>query len=411
MNFAYTAKSFSGSASNGMIVADTDADARQQLKQQGLFVLSLKLGRGAPRSSIARPAKAGAIAAIRGVSRSEVMMLTSQLAIMTRSGVDLAESIDSLATTVRNPQLAQALTAIHESLKEGVQLSVALAAWPGIFDEVFVTSIRAAEASGKMADVLDRLSTMLRVETRIRSTVVGALTYPAVLITVSSFVLVAIVFFVLPQFAKVFADIGVVPPVTTSFLLAVGAFAQSHSLAVIFGVVATGIAVTAGSQHKAFKSMLHMLWLNNPLTRTAARSLTTGRVFRLLGSMLQSGIPLHETLQLCANSVGSPQFRNLMQLLIDEVTLGHMIGPALNRSPFLPKGAAQMIMTAERTGQLSSVFEMTGEYYEQEGERQLQNRIKLLEPAVILVMGALVGFIVGSVMLPLFEFSSASAHS
>jgi type IV pilus assembly protein PilC len=126
--------------------------------------------------------------------------------------------------------------------------------------------------------------------------------------------------------------------------------------------------------------------------------------------MLSSGIPLLESLQLCARSVSMLQFRDLMDTLKKKVTLGHMVGPIMARRHFLPPGAAQMVITAERSGKLGEVFDLIGVHFEEDGERQLNDLVKLLEPAVVVVKGVLVGFIVARVMLPLLEFSSASSH-
>jgi len=302
--------------------------------------------------------------------------------------------------------LKATLLKIHESLQQGVQLSAAMKAHPDVFDEVFVSAVRAGEASGQMTEVLDRLADMLRNEDRMRSAIRGALAYPAVLLAISFLVLLAVIFFVLPQFSQVFKDVGVVPPATTGILLSVGEAIRNHWFIVFPAIGVAVVAIVMFARTSAFRRFLEHTWLNFPVTRSAARSLSTGRVFRLLGMMLHSGIPLLESLQLCARTVGNQQFRQLMDTLEQEVTLGHMIGPVLARSSFLPPGAAQMIITAERTGKMSEVFDLCGCHFEDDGERQLRDRVKLLEPAVIVVMGALVGFIVASVMLPLLDFSS-----
>jgi type II secretory pathway component PulF len=159
-----------------------------------------------------------------------------------------------------------------------------------------------------------------------------------------------------------------------------------------------------------FPKIFDKIWLNSLVTRSAARSLATERVFRLLGMMLSSGIPLLEFLQRCVRSVSMLQFRDLMDTREKDVTPGHMIGPIMARCHFLPPGAAQMVITAERSGKLGEFFDLIGVHFEEDGERQFKDLVKLLEPAVIVVMGVLVGFIVASVMLPLLKFSRASSH-
>ncbi len=159
-----------------------------------------------------------------------------------------------------------------------------------------------------------------------------------------------------------------------------------------------------------FHKLFDKIWLNSLVTRSAARSLATERVFRLLGMMLSSGIPLLEFLQLCVRSVSMLQFRDLIDTLEKEVTLAHMVGPIMARCHFLPPTAAQMVILAERSGKLVEVFDLIGVHFEEDGERQLKDLVKLLEPAVIVVRGVPVGFIVASVMLPRLKFSIASSH-
>lgn len=405
MDFAYSARKIDGSSISGLLEAETLQDARISLRQQGLFVLNIV---AASRSAGNAATATGPAAQprMKRVTRHDVMMLTSQLAIMSQSGVELADAIQNLSETTTNRRLQMTLQKIHAALQQGIQLSAAMKAHPDVFDEVFVSAVRAGEASGQMTEVLERLSDMLRNEDRMRSAIRGAMAYPAVLLGISFLVLMAVIFFVLPQFSQVFKDVGVVPPATTAVMLSIGEAIRHHWYVVFPSMGVVAVSAVLFVRTPTFRRLLEHAWLNFPITRNAARSLTTGRVFRLLGMMLHSGIPLLESLQLCARTVGSQQFRRLMDTLEQEVTLGHMIGPVLARSPFLPPGAAQMIITAERTGKMSEVLDLCGCHFEDDGERQLRDRVKLLEPAVIVIMGALVGFIVASVMLPLLDFSS-----
>ena len=200
MDFAYTARRIDGTSSTGSLQAESLQEARQLLKQQGLFVLALNAaGRTAVTEAVAATTAASSgLFAKNRVTRNDIMMLTSQLAIMSQSGVELAESIENLATTTTNPKLAETLRGVNTALEEGIQLSAALRAHPKIFDEVFVSAIKAGEASGRMTQVLQRLATMLRNEERMRSAIRGALAYPAVLLVIAFAVLFAVVFFVLP---------------------------------------------------------------------------------------------------------------------------------------------------------------------------------------------------------------------
>jgi type II secretory pathway component PulF len=146
------------------------------------------------------------------------------------------------------------------------------------------------------------------------------------------------------------------------------------------------------------------------LVRDVTRSLLVGRTFRLLGVMLQSGVPLPEALQLSRSAVQNRCYRDLFSTLLSEVLNGRGLGQSLSLASFIPVDAAQMASTGERTGKLGPVLEMIGEFYEDDGERRLQELMKLLEPAIVVVMGVIVGFIVASVMLPMLDISSVQGN-
>jgi type II secretory pathway component PulF len=148
--------------------------------------------------------------------------------------------------------------------------------------------------------------------------------------------------------------------------------------------------------------------LNWPVVRKAMRPLLVGRTFRLVGTILQSGVPLVEAMRLGRESVRSSQYRHLFNALEQDVLNGKGIGGLLSATPFVPAGAAQMIQTAERTGKLGEVMQLVGEFYEDDGERQVRSLAKMLEPAIIVGMGVVVAFVVISVMLPLLDVSTMS---
>jgi len=212
--------------------------------------------------------------------------------------------------------------------------------------------------------------------------------------------------FVLPQFATVFKNMGVPAPPLTQLLLSVGESLRAHSIVLAGSVVVGSVTILKLAKTEFIRRRWDRLSLNGLLLRRASRPILTGRMLRLLGAMLQSGIPLLDSLQLCRTSIRNVYFHDLFNRLEEAVTNGHGVGRTLGETFFIPSGAAQMVTTAERTGQLGDVMNMVGEFYEDEGERRLRDMVKLLEPAIIVVLGIVVGVIVMAVILPLLDFSS-----
>jgi len=417
MLFKYAAKSIAGVDDAGQLEADSLAAARRLLRERGLFPLSLAPVGPAwtPRSAAPQaPAKAKAAAAAssrgrkRKVKKQDLMLLTSQLVIMARAGIDLCESLQNCAKNCRSPALKAVLTEMHEDVSAGQSFSSAIARQSQVFGESFAANVAAGEASGKVPEVLARMADLLRSEIKLRSTILGAITYPLVLFGVCLIVTAALLLFVLPNFSKVFDDLGVAPPASTAFLLWFsGEFRARFWLWLGIGAAAI-VAVRSLLWTEATTRALEGQLLRLPRIGSVLQSLIAGRLFYMLGNMLQSGVPLVQALQLCRLGVRSVAFRGLLEQMTEEVLNGRGMGKVLHASPVVPAGVAQMIETAEHSGRLGSVMESVGEYYESDGQRQLQELAKMLEPMIIITMGVIVAFVVASIMLPILDISSAS---
>ncbi len=304
--------------------------------------------------------------------------------------------------------LREALHAIYLDVTNGVSASAALRKHVDIFGEAYVSSIAAAEASGTVDKVLGRLTDMLRNQIRLESSLKSVAAYPLVLMGVASVVLTVLVFFVLPQFAKVFISLNRPAPPFTALLLDSATFVRANVLALGIAAVFAGWAVRQAAATPVARQKWDWFVLNFRLLRGAMRSLLAGRSFRLLATMLQSGVPLLDAVGMCKTSIGNYLFRQMYDDIERDVVSGNGIGGAVARATFIPAGAAQMIGTAEHTGKLGEVMELIGEFYEDEGERSIRQAIKLLEPAIIVVMGVVVAAVVLSVILPLLDVSTIS---
>lgn len=401
MQYSYTAKSSTGSMTTGVLEAASLAQVQQHLREKGLFALEVK-----PNER----RKAGGLTPKRllwrGVPRRDLLALTSQLAIMTKAGIDVAGALESAASQCPHAYLKRTLTDIHRNVREGASVSQALGRHVHVFGEAFVASVAAGEAAGQLPHVLQRLAKLLRNEIRLRGTVRGLMTYPVVLAVVSFGVLCGLVFFVLPQFAGIFQQFEVPLPMLTQLLIdASGELRARWWLYIPLAVVTVVGAVVF--RFTAFgRRTVDYVVLNTPLVRDVTRTLIMGRVFQLLGIMLDSGVPLLEGLRMVRASVQNSLFRDLLATLEREILNGRGMGDSLARCSFIPPSAAQMVRTGEQTGSLGMVAQTMGEYYEEEGETRLREVASVLEPLIIIVMGVVVATVVLSVMLPMFDFAT-----
>ena len=402
MQFHYQAKQIDGQATAGSLEATTLTEARQLLRQQGLFPIELSSGEAKAVLS-----KGGGFGRNK-VGRTDLLMLTSQLSIMCQSGIDLAEAIRSAAADCRNPKMGTVLNRVYNDVTGGSPVSVALGRHPEVFGEAYIASIAAAESSGTINEVLNRLAELLRNEIRLRSAMQATLAYPVVLVAVAAVVLTALIFFVLPQFGKVFISLGKPPPPVTKLLIETAQLLRDHSLFLVAGAVVAGFVIWKIRKTDRAARYWDGAVINFPFLREATRSLLAGRMFRLMGTMLQTGVPLLEAVRLCRCSVKNRFFRNVFDSMEREVLNGCGLGTTIGRAKFIPAGAAQMVATAERTGKLGVVMQLIGEFYEDDGERQVRQLVRLLEPLVIVVMGAFVALIVLAVIVPLLDVSTMS---
>lgn len=403
MELQYTAKSLEGRLTNGVLDTASVGEAQHTLREQGLFPISLQENKPytAARFTFGRKRQGG-------ISRTDLLMLTSQLAIMCQSGIDLAEAIRSAAEDCRNPRLRKLLEELFRDISAGSLVSVAMKQRIHVFGEAYVASIAAAESAGTVHEVLNRLAEQLRNEIRLRSTLQSTLAYPLVLIGITAVVINTLVFFVLPQFDKVFASLGKPAPPMTRFLLDTAQFLRGHSLLLLAGLVITMLALWRARHTERATRYWDRAILNLPLLGDASRLLLAGRMFRLIGTMLQTGIPLLDSVRLCRSSVKNQFFRNIFDTMEREVLNGNGIGKTIKEASCIPAGAAQMIATAEKTGKLGTVMQLIGKYYEDDGEQHVRRLVRLLEPAVVVVMGVFVAIVVLAVVVPLLDVSTLS---
>ncbi len=404
MKYEYLAKTANGETQQGIVTANAPSEVGRQLKERDLFLVSAKPAESR-MAAFSRSNRSG-----RGsrVSKRDLMALTSQLSIMARSGVDLATALQDVSAQCQNPTLKRALTQIHQDVLSGQSITSALSNYEHIFGQSYVASVAAAEVAGRLPEVLSRLAGLLRSELRMISTVRSLLAYPVLLSTVSALVVCGLVFFVLPQFADVFEQLDLSLPVITSIL--VGAADEVRGRLWFWGPLALG-AVTAATlftMSDTGRRFFDRVLLSTVMVRDVAQTLLIGRAFRLLGTMIESGVPLQTGLRLTRSSFRNSLVKKLFQTLEDDVVNGRGLSGALFSCRFVPSAAAQMVATAERTGTLAMVTQQIGEHYEEEGETRLRELAGVLEPLMIVGMGVIVGLVVMSVMLPIFDFATAA---
>lgn len=349
---------------------------------------------------------AGRARAIRQIDVAEV---TSQLAIMTKSGVDLASALSSLTKQCQRPALREVLSDVQDSVLAGNAFSEALKKHPGVFDPTFIATVAAGEASGRMAEVLQQLAGMQKNVIRRSREIRSLLTYPVLLFVVSSSVLGALVLFVLPRFTQIFDQYDMPLPAITQFFLSIADELSARWW--LWGPLALSVltGLFLWKKTKQGRESFDRFWIRGPLIGEICCGMCIGATCRLLGLMLENGVTLLDSLRLTRQALKNSLYKGLMLDLEEAVVNGQGLAHVLQNTEIVPASAKEMIITAERTGNLNEVTGILGQYYEEESEAKLRQFVGVLEPVITVVMGAIVAVVVLAVMLPVFNLSTFAA--
>ena len=326
--------------------------------------------------------------------------------MMTSAGVSLASALKSLIKQSQRAEVTELLEEINEDVLGGASLSAALAKRPDSFDPAFTATIAAGEASGKMADVLSQLAELLRSELRLSRTIRGMMVYPVLLTTVSSFVIVTLVLFVLPRFAAIFEQYEIALPFVTTALLGVAEELIQRWWVwgpIAGGLVAGLVALKATPQGRR---VVDVASLQIPMLSKVTRNLIGARVCKMMGLLISSGVPLLDCIALLKRAVSNSVFHELADEMEEAVTNGRSLSSALEENTVLPESATEMIATAEKTGRIGEVSGMLGSHYDEEGQSSARQLVSAMEPILTILMGGCVAVVVLAVMLPVFDIAS-----
>ena len=392
--FLYRARNTRGEIREGELLAADSEAATQQLRQDGLQVLDLREDQDAVEPLFPRR-----------ISKTEIIYITSQLAVMVDTGITLSSALSGIVEQEENPTLRKILRDLKESVESGENFSGALARYPKLFNKTYVSLIKASEATGTLGATLEHVATYLRKELETRSKIRASMAYPAVMLVLAIAVTIFLLTFVLPKFTPLFERQGAALPKPTRFMMAVSAGLMNHWYLWIAGAAAVVAAFCFGRRTARGRQALDYAKINLPLFGPMCRKVTISRSIRTLGTMISSGVPMLEAIALSADVSGNYYFERLWRDVLDQVTSGNQICTALSRSRLFPKMLIQMISSGEETGKLDVVLNKVSNYYDQEVETSLKTVTSMIEPIMITVMGVVVGGIGLALLLPIFSLS------
>jgi len=404
MIVAYEAVDSEGRTKTASVEAKDERDAREQLRRQGLYVTRVE----PVKDEQAVGARERKTAAGGGKLPLKVLtQMTRQLSMLLRSGSGLVPALSAISKQMQKPSHAALMQELVDELEDGRPFAEALQMHPKTFNPVFTAIVAAGEASGSLTEMLERLGGIVGKARAVRKQIIGALAYPAVLISMCSSVINVLLFFVVPRFNVMFTQLGVDTPAVTEWLLWFGATLQSIWPFIVGTLILLVVATCYAVVSDAGKQWLADIQLRIPIVGKLRRQLILAQVLRTMGVLIDSKVGILETIALTRRSTRSRRFQDLFDGVEECVTSGQRMSTAFERSIVAEPALCQAIHTGEDSGQLGGAMLFCADMADEDNEELITLTMRLIEPIILVVMGVVVGGVAMALFIPLFDITSA----
>lgn len=396
--YNYTAVDGDGKSVKGVVDAESAKAAGEKLRKAGVYLSSIREAAGGRRSRLGLP--------FTGVSAAELAVTTRQFSTLISSGLTLESSLAALAEQSEDQKLGEALSRVRERLAEGSSLHAALGEHPAVFSDLYVNMVRAGETSGTLDVVLGRLADFLEKQTELASKVRGAMIYPAIMFLVGAAVLAFMMTFVIPRVSDIFETSGKALPLVTVILVGASDFLrQNFALLLLLSAAALFAAGryvrTPGGRRFADRALLRI-----PVLGKVFSKVTVARFTRTLSTLLSGGIPLLDSIEVSGAVLGNSFYSDRLGEVRARVAEGAALGSCLAATGIFPPLMVRMVSVGEEAGEMETMLSKVADMYDSQVDSTLSALTSLLEPVMILVMGAVMGFMVFAILLPVLNLTS-----
>ncbi|MBI2606255.1 MAG: type II secretion system inner membrane protein GspF [Deltaproteobacteria bacterium] len=406
--FQYKALDSAGKTIRGMIEADSSKTARQKLKKNGLFLTDIaEKGPGGKVRAGVGAARGGALFSGR-VKIHEISLTTRQLASLIKANIPLVDALTALIDQVENEKLKVVLSGVRQDVNEGVSLAKAMSKHPKIFTNIFVNMVEAGESSGTLPLVLLRLADFQEAQVRLKNKITSALMYPMLMMLTAFTLIVGIFTFVIPKIVGIFTAMNKPMPMQTRVLIAISNFLTSYWWLVIGGSVLAYIMFKRYISTEGGRKRWDGFKLKLPLLGNLIRMLAVARFSNTMATLLTGGVPILTAMNIVKNVVSNTLIMEAIAQARENVTEGQSIAEPLRRSKQFPPLVIHMISIGEKTGELPQMLQNVSVSYEEQVSVKIEGLTSLLEPAMIIFMGVVVGGIVGAIFVPLLQLNDIS---
>lgn len=398
--YEYIGLNSSGKTLKGIIDADSSVVARQKLRGDGIFPVDVK-----ETVSKVKGIHPDSTSFFRRVKPKDIYAFTRQLSTLLGAGVPLIASLDALLSQSSNQILKKTIAQIKESVNRGNSLASSLSQHPKSFSNLYVNMVHSGETSGSLDIVLERLAEFGENQQALRGRFKAALAYPVFMALIGVLVLFFLITFIVPNITKVFIEMHHALPLPTLMLIKTSNFMLSFWWVIVLILIGVIVAVKQGVKRPKFHYIWDKIKLRSPVFGAINQKIALAQFSRALGSLIQSGVPLLSSMQIVRNIVNNVLIAGVIDNAVEEVREGQSLAGSLSRSPWFSSIVVQMISIGEQSGELEGMLNKIADNNEREVESSIMALTSMLEPVMILAMGLVVGFVVISILLPIFEMN------
>jgi type IV pilus assembly protein PilC len=392
--YLWKAKSKNGEEKSGEMEAQSREAVENRLKQMGL----------APTRVKKKPAELK-IPGLGGASKKDLVVFTRQFCTMIDAGLPLVQALEILSTQAENVEMRKVLAAVKARVESGSTFAEALAQHPKIFDELYVQLCAAGEIGGILDTILNRLAVYIEKNEKLKSKVKGAMVYPAIVLVVAILCIAVLLLFVTPTFEKMFKDMGGTLPGPTQLIIDISQWLQDFIVPMIVVIVGGAVGFRTWIRSKRGKELWDSFVIKTPVFGPLIRKVAVARFTRTLGTMISSGVPILDALDVTAKTAGNTVVVRGIELTRRRISEGKTIAEPLAESGVFPPMVVQMIGVGEATGAMDAMLAKIADFYDEEVDAAVAALTSMLEPVMMVFLGGIVGFFLIAMYLPIFSMA------
>jgi type IV pilus assembly protein PilC len=402
--FAYEGRTSSGESRSGVVEAENIEAARSRLRSMQISATSVSKKGGLLDAEINIPTPEFMKPKV-GIK--DLVIFTRQFATMIDSGLPLVQCLDIQAKQAPNPTFREELSTIKETVESGSTFADALRKYPKTFDELYRNMVAAGEVGGILDTILNRLALYLEKADKLKRQIKGAMMYPLVTVLVAGVVVAVLLLKVVPTFETMFAEFGSSLPAPTQFVIDMSKWLQSNFVFIMVTLTALSMGFRYFYRTPPGRLIIDKMMLKAPVFGDLLTKVAVARFCRTLGTMIASGVPILEALDICGRTAGNKVIENAVNSVRESISEGRTISEPLSETGVFPEMVCQMIHVGEATGAIDVMLNKVADFYEDEVDQAVDNLTSMLEPLIMVFLGVIIGGLVIAMYLPIFSMASS----